>query len=113
MANTANGTQGIDKVTTGGSNTSPVTFTQVAAGVVVIKATPGVLCSVLVTTATTASQAITFYDNATAASGTVIGVIPGGTTAGTSFILSMPANLGITVGQNASLVAGGITVAYI
>jgi hypothetical protein len=95
-----------------GENNVAVGQAAIAAGVVVIKAAPGRLCCVLVTTATTASQAITFYDNATAGSGTVIGVIPGGTTAGTVYTFLMPANNGITIGQNASLAAGQITVSF-
>lgn len=84
----------------------------IAAGVVVIKAAPGRLCCVLVTTATTAAQAITFFDNATAGTGTVIGVVPGGSTAGQVYTFLMPANNGITIGANASLAAGAITVSF-
>jgi hypothetical protein len=95
-----------------GENNVAATFTQIAAGVVVIKAAPGRLCQVLVTVATTAAQAITFYDNATAGSGTIIGFVPGAATAGTVFTFLMPANNGITIGQNASLAAGQITCSY-
>lgn len=81
----------------------------IVAGNVVLKATPSMLCSVLVTTTTTANQAITFIDAATGSSGTTIGVIPGATTAGTVVAFNMPAVLGITILQNAGLAAGAIT----
>ena len=113
MTSTARSTQGIGVMTTGGENTVSVGQAAIVAGVVVIKGSPGVLCNVLVTTATTASQAITFYDNASAGSGTIIGVVPGSSTAGTVFSFQMPANLGITIGQNASLAAGAITVSIV
>lgn len=96
-----------------GKFASAVTSTQIAAGVVVVKPAPGRLCKVLVTTATTASQAITIYDNATAGSGTVVGVIPGSSTAGTVFAFHMPCTNGITVAQNASLAAGAITISWV
>jgi hypothetical protein len=99
-------------VSSGGFNSLPVTAAQVAAGVVVVKAAPGRLCTVLVTITTTAAQAITFFDNAAAGSGTVIGLIPGGTVAGTVIGFNMPAQAGITIGQNGSLAAGAITVSF-
>ena len=84
----------------------------IAAGNVVVKAGAGMLVSVLVTTATTAAQAITFVDSATGASGTIIGIIPGGTAAGTNFpFLNMPVVNGVAIQQNAALAAGAITVA--
>lgn len=95
-----------------GKYTTAVGQAAIAAGVVVIKAAPGRLCQVLVTTTTTASQAVTFYDNATAGSGTVIGVIPGSATAGTVYTFLMPANNGIIIGTNASLAAGAITCSF-
>ena len=96
-----------------GQFTTPVTNAQIIAGAVVIKGAPGRLCRVLVTTSTTSAQAITFYDNASAGSGTVVGIIPGGTTAGTIVDFEMPCAAGITIGQNASLAAGGITVSWL
>lgn len=100
-------------VSTGGNGSIAVTQAQIAAGVVVLKAAPGRLCRVLVTTATTAAQNITIFDNASAGSGTIIGIIPGGATVGQFFDFAMPAFNGITVGQNASLAAGAITVSFI
>ena len=95
-----------------GKYTVAVGQAAIAAGVVVIKPTAGRLCNVLVTTATTAAQAITFFDNATAGSGTVIGVVPGGSTAGQVYTFLMPANNGITIGANGSLAAGAVTVSF-
>lgn len=84
----------------------------VAAGVgtaaQVIKAGPGYLSGVLVTSAGTAATSI--YDNASAASGTVIGYIPANPTAGTFYPFNMPATNGITVGKVAN--SSGLTVAY-
>lgn len=96
-----------------GQFTTAVTASQIAAGVVVIKGAPGRLCRVLVTTTTTSAQAITVYDNASAGSGTVVGLIPGGTSAGTITDFEMPAVNGLTIGQNASLAAGGVTISWI
>lgn len=96
-----------------GQFTTTVAAAAIAAGVVVVKGAPGRLCKVLVTIATTASQAITIYDNASAGSGTVVGVIPGSSTAGTLFDLQMPCTNGITIGANASLAAGAITISWL
>ena len=95
-----------------GQFTTPVTAAQVQTGQL-IKGAPGRLCRVLVTTTTTAAQAITIYDNATTGSGTVIGLIPGATAAGTVIDFEMPATNGIYVGTNASLAAGGITISWV
>ena len=95
-----------------GQFTTPVGQAAIVAGVVVVKGAPGRLCRVLVTTTTTTAQAITFYDNASAGSGTVVGIIPGASTAGTTFDIQMPCTNGITIAQNASLAAGAITVSW-
>jgi hypothetical protein len=97
----------------GGKWTTTVAATAIAAGVVVIKAAPGRLCKILVTTATTASQAITIYDNATAGSGTIVAVIPGSSVAGLVVEFQMPCNNGISIAQNASLAAGAITISWV
>lgn len=102
-----------DLVSTGGQGAVGVTQAQIVAGVVVVKASQGRLCRVVVTTATTAAQNITFFDNASAGSGTIIGIVPGGTAAGTMFDFGLPAVSGITIGQNASLAAGAITVSFV
>lgn len=92
------------------TGTIAVTQAQVVAGVVV-KATPGMLCNILVTT-TTAVAAVTFFDNATTGSGTVIGIVPIGATAGTVFTLNMPAINGITIAAAAGF-TGGLTVSIV
>lgn len=99
-------------VSFGGTKNTPLTAAQIAAGITVIKAAPGRLCRIVVTTTTTAAQNITFFDNASAASGTVLAVVPGGSTQGTIIDLQVPAQNGLVVGQNASLAAGGITVSW-
>lgn len=69
----------------------------VAAGVgtTVVKAAPGRLVAAVVTGATS-TGALTFYDNASAGSGTVIGVVPTGATTGTRYPFEVPAAAGIT-----------------
>lgn len=64
-----------------------------AAAAAAIKATPGRLCAVLVTTLGTAE--LQFFDNASAASGTKIGVVAASTVAGTVLAFNMPAAAGI------------------
>lgn len=82
-------------VTVGGKTNVPI-----AAGAVantVVKASAGRLCRVLLTSANGAA-AVTFYDNASTASGTVIGYIPASAAVGSLYDFQMPAALGITVG---------------
>ncbi len=73
----------------------------VAAGVgiaaVVIQAKGGMLKKVIVIAAGTA--AISLYDNAAAAAGTVLLTIPANTVAGTIYDLNEPVQNGITAGQ--------------
>lgn len=57
----------------------------------------GRLREVLVTTAGTGSGNVEIYDNASAATGTLIGLIPATVDAGTSYTFMMPAAFGITV----------------
>jgi len=78
--------------------------TPIAAGssTTTVKASPGRLCRVVVTTAGTSTDNITIYDNATAGSGEVLAVIPGGGTVGTIYALDLPAVNGITVVNVAS-----------
>lgn len=66
----------------------------------VIKATPGRLCKVLITTS--AAAAIVIYDNATTNSGTIICSIAASAAAGTLVDLQMPAANGITFAGIAS-----------
>ncbi len=78
-------------MTSGGGT---LTATAAAAGTTPIKASAGRLCKVLVTTLGTAQ--LTFYNNASAASGTIIGIVPANTALGTIIVFDMPASLGIT-----------------
>jgi uncharacterized protein (UPF0333 family) len=73
-----------------------------AVGTTVVKGAPGRLVKVIITTAGTATDNITIYDNASAGSGTVLGVIAGGGTVGTSISFDMPALNGITAVNVAS-----------
>jgi hypothetical protein len=59
-----------------------------------VKAAPGRLASVLVTTALSAA-AVTIYDNASAASGTVLAVIPASSAVGFRVVVDLPAFNGI------------------
>jgi len=93
------------EVTTGGIQTTPVAA---AAAALAIKATPGRLHKVLVTTLGTA--ALVFYDNATAASGTIIGVIAASAPAGTVTAFDMPAAAGIWCASGTSTPA--VTISW-
>jgi len=59
----------------------------------VVKASAGRLGSVLVTTVT--SAAITIYDNPSAASGTILCVIPASSAAGFRVVVDLPVTTGI------------------
>ena len=79
-------------------------FTQpIAAGAstTTLKAGAGRVCKVAVTTAGTATDNLTIYDNATAGSGTILAVIPGGGSLQV-YDINMPAQNGITVVNVAS-----------
>lgn len=87
------------------------TTATVAAGVgtTVVKASLGRLCRVVVTVAGS-TGALTFYDNATTGSGTVLAVVPGSAAVGTAYDVQMPAALGIVaVGATGSV---GATVSF-
>lgn len=74
----------------------------------VIKATAAILARVLVTALGTA--AMSFYDNASAASGTVIGVVPANSQVGSVFTFLMPCVNGIVASGNAA--NPGVTVSW-
>jgi hypothetical protein len=61
----------------------------------VVKAAPGRLARLIVTTLGT--NALLIYDNATTGSGVIIGAIPASAAVGSSFLFDMPAANGITV----------------
>jgi hypothetical protein len=75
----------------------------------VVKAAPGRIYKVSVTTIT-AAAIVTIYDNASLASGTPLLVIPIGATAGTVYDVQLPAALGITVQSTGA--TGNVTVGY-
>jgi hypothetical protein len=79
-----------------------------AAGTVVVKAAPGRLCRVIVTA--TASGPVTFYDNATTGSGTVLGVVPASAAVGALYEFQAPAANGITA--VAAATPSSVTVVY-
>jgi hypothetical protein len=82
-----------------GTGTTPVT----------IKNSAGYLKAFMVTT--TASAALTFYDNASAASGTALYVTASNIAAGTLVTVDMPFSNGLTVSQASGTMAA--TIAYI
>lgn len=85
------GANGVGETTSGGRQTTAIA----AAGSANIKATPGRLAKVLVTTAGTA--VLTFYDNAAGGStGTIIGVVAANAAVGTLLDVQMPAAAGIS-----------------
>ena len=64
----------------GGGNSNAAVAAGTTTAAAVVKGTPGRLCTIVVTALGTA--AVTIYDNASAASGTVLMVIPASTAAG-------------------------------
>lgn len=94
-------------MSSGGSATVPVLTG--TAGSALVKGAPGRVCRALVTTAGTATDNLTIYDN-TSAAGTVLAIILGGTAVGTVIDINMPAAIGIY----ASNVASGpaVTLSY-
>lgn len=76
----------------------------------VVKAGPGRLLKVIVTTAT-ASGTITIYDNASTNSGTILLLIPIAAAIGTVYDVNLPAANGIYVYTSAAS-AGVLTIGY-
>lgn len=81
----------------GGTATHPLPANS---GVVAIKASPGRLATVIVTT--TGPAQLNLYDNASIASGTIIGAIPGDAAVGSVYQFYSPAILGIVANSVAS-----------
>ena len=105
-------TTGVSWTTTGGRYNAGIAAA--TSGPTVIKASAGRLAKVLITTAGTTGTE-TFYDNASACSGRVIGVAAGTTAnaaavAGYTYELSMPAANGITACGGTGSAA--VTVSY-
>jgi hypothetical protein len=88
--------------------TAAFTAAITAAGTSTVKASAGRL--VVVTVITPGTGILTFYDNASAASGTVLLVIPASPAAGTIYSVNLPAVNGITVVAAAS--ASTVTIGY-
>jgi hypothetical protein len=74
-----------------------------------VKASAGRLVRITVTTVT-AAAVVTVYDNASAASGTILAVVPIAAAVGTIYLIDMPALNGITVQSTGA--TGAITVGY-
>lgn len=75
-----------------------------------VKTLSGYLSRVLVTSANGAA-AINIYDNASAASGTIVGIVPASAAAGSVYTFGMPVTNGITVGGAAT--NGALTISFI
>ena len=78
------------------------------AGTVTLKAAFGRLCRIVVTVAGTVAFSV--FDNASAASGTVLFTSPTATSIGTIFDVQVPAQNGITVSNPAS--GPGLTISW-
>lgn len=103
---------GLEWVTDGGRST--LAIAAATAGPIVVKAQPGELTRVLITTAGTTAPVI-FYDNTSACSGTIIGYINNTTTdtsavAGSVRTFMMRAANGITMCGGAA--SAGVTASY-
>lgn len=81
----------------GGINTSPVAAAAAAAA---IKASPGALHKIVITTLGTA--AVSFYDNATTNSGTILFTVPASAPIGTIYDIQFPAAAGIWCASTAN-----------
>lgn len=98
-------------IDTVGNPISPTSAVGIAAGAstTIIKATPGRVATVVLTSAGTSTDNATIYDN-TAGSGLILGVVAGGTAVGTILNLGVPAAIGITVVNVAS--GPAFTISY-
>jgi hypothetical protein len=97
------GTQGVADVSSGGRTSTAIAASTSAN--TVIKASAGRCASILVTT--TGTNALQVFDNASAASGTIIAALPTSPAIGL-YVFGTPAANGITVGGNAN--NPGVTV---
>ena len=79
-----------------------------AAGTTAVKASAGRF--VIATVTASSTGILTFYDNASAASGTVLLVIPASPTAGTIYSVNLPFVNGLTVVAAAS--TSSVTIGY-
>ena len=97
---------GASYVTDGGSSIKAVAAG--TSGDTVVKATPGRICRILITT--TGTNPMQVFDNASAGSGTIIACLPASPTVGTTYVFGLPASAGITVKGHAS--NPGVTISY-
>lgn len=102
----AGGTAEVQVMSLGGNTTSAIAA-GTAGDTTVINAA-AILCRVLVTTSGT--NQMTIFDNASGHTGTIVGVIPANSPAGSIFEFHMPCANGITVQGNGSNPA--VTVGY-
>jgi hypothetical protein len=101
------------QVDTLGNPIEPTANTAIAVGAstTIVKGAPGRVCRFIITTAGSSSDNAIIYDNASAGSGTILGVIPGGTTlTGAQVNVGMTAVNGITVVNVSS--GPAFTIAY-
>jgi len=84
---------GTGTISSSATSTAPIASNN---SLTVVKAAKGRLAKVVVTT-TGAGGPVAIYDNASAASGTVLFTVPSGATTGTIYALDVPAANGITV----------------
>lgn len=103
----AAGTAYIGRVSGGGTTASNAVDAANNANAVV-KAGAGVLCKILVTDSRAA--AVTLYDHATQATGTVLFVVPGSAANGTIYDVQVPVANGIVA--SASATRSALTISY-
>lgn len=101
------GLSAVGSITDGGSSTA--TIAAATAGPTVIKSTPGFLSVILITTAGTTGTE-TFYDNASACSGTIIG-IANGTTAQATAIAGYFLKIGMAAANGITACGGTLSPA--
>jgi hypothetical protein len=90
---------------------SYATVAATTAGNTVVKAKPGRLRQIAVTSTGTGSGTfVSVYDNATTNSGNVLFSLPSNAAAGTIYAVQLPADLGIVVAQVTN--GPGLTVSY-
>jgi len=97
---------GAGHVTSGGTNT--LAIAAATATDTVVKGYKGRLCRVLVTA--TGTNPLQIFDNASAATGTIIGALPASPAVGAVYDFNLPAANGITVKGNAA--NPGVTISF-
>lgn len=109
IENSAGGVRALRENDLAGGGVVTAAVPQGVAALQVVKATPGRLCRIVITTAGT--ESISIYDHASAASGKKLFTTPATSALGSIYDIQMPAELGITVAaQTANTPA--FTVSY-